>query len=95
MILRLRPQETPLDDPRSRWFFVPDGGKPFRVTRGAQREYAREEIASCLTMLQEAARAANGLEHGQAFDSDDGRSPLWFIEDDGERAITALLPSEY
>jgi hypothetical protein len=46
-------------------------------------------------MLQEAARAANGLEHGQAFDSDDGRSPLWFIEDDGERAITALLPSEY
>lgn len=95
MTLRLRPQETPLDDPRSRWFFVPDGGKPLRVTAGALRAYTREEIASCLATLQEAARAANGLEYGQAFDSDEGRSPLWFIEDDGERAITALLPGEY
>lgn len=95
MTLKLRPQETPLDHPCSRWLFVPDGGKPFRVTPGALREYTREEIASCLVVLQETARAANGLEYGQAFDSDDGRAPRWFIDDDGERAITALLPSEY
>jgi hypothetical protein len=95
MTLKLRPQETPLDDPHSRWFFVPEDGKPFRATAGAIATYTREEIAWCLATLQEAARAAGGLEHGQAFDSDDGRTPLWFIEDDGERAITALLPSEY
>lgn len=95
MPLTLRPQATPLDDPASRWFFVPEDGKPFRTTAGAIATYTREEIAWCLATLQAAARAADGLEHGQAFDADDGRPPLWFIDDDGERAITALLPSEY
>jgi len=95
MALKLRPQDTPLDDPSSRWFFVPEDGKPFRATAGAIATYTREEIAWCLATLQDAARTAGGLEYGQAFDADDGRAPLWIIEDDGERAITALLPSEY
>ena len=95
MPLKLRRQETPLDEPRSRHFFTPNASKPFRVTAGVLRIYTRQEIAVCLAALQDAARAANGLEYAQAFDSDEGRTPLWFIEDDGEGAITALLPSEY
>ena len=95
MPLKLRAQETPLDDPRSRYFFTPDADKPFRVTAGVIRTYTRAEIAWCLATLQNAARAANGLEYAQAFDSDEHPENLWFIEDDGEGAITALLPSEY
>jgi len=41
------------------------------------------------------ARANGGLEYVQVFDADDGNENLWFVEDDGEGAITALLPSEY
>ena len=95
MPLKLRRQETPLDDPRSRHFFTPNASKPFRVTPGALRMYTREEIERCLATLQDAARAADGLEYGQAFESDEHPENLWFIEDDGEGAITALLPSEY
>ena len=95
MTLRLRPQELPFDHPRSRHFFQPAPEKPFVVTPGVRRLYTRDEIAACLQTLQEAARKANGLEHGQAFDSDEHPENLWFIEDDGEGAITALLPSEY
>lgn len=95
MTLKLRPQETPLDDPRSRHFFTPNAGKPFRVTPGVLRMYTREQIEWCLATLQEAARAENGLEYAQAFDSDEHPENLWFIEDNGEGAITALLPSEY
>jgi hypothetical protein len=95
MTLQLRPQETPLDAPRSRHFFTPDATKPFRVTPGVLRMYTRREIAWCLATLQDAARAANGLDYAQVFDSDEHPENLWFIEDNGERAITALLPSEY
>ena len=95
MTLKLRPQETPPDHPRSRYFFTPHAWKPFRVTPGVLRTYTRAEIARCLAMLQNAARAANGLEYAQAFDSDEHPENLWFIEDDGEGAITALLPNEY
>jgi hypothetical protein len=65
------------------------------VTAGALRTYTREEILWCLATLQETARAAGGLEYAQVFDSDSHPENLWFIEDDGEGAITALLPSEY
>jgi hypothetical protein len=95
MALKLRPQETPLDHPRSRHFFTPDEGKPLRITPGVLRMYTRAEIAWCLATLQNAARAANGLEYAQAFDSDEHPENLWIIENDGEGAITALLPSEY
>ena len=95
MPLKLRRQETPLDDPRSRHFFTPNASKPFRVTAGALRMYTRSEIAGCLATLQDVARAADGLEYAQAFDSDEHPENLWIIEDDGEGAITALLPSEY
>ena len=95
MPLKLRAQDTPRDDPRSRHFFTPDAAKPFRVTAGALRVFTRSEIAWCLATLQDAARSAGGLEYAQAFESNEGRCPLWFIEDDGEGAITALLPSEY
>lgn len=95
MTLKLRPQERPLDDPCSRHFFTPNANKPFRVTAGALRMYTRQRIECCLATIQDAARAANGLEYAQAFDSDEHPENLWFIEDDGEGAITALLPSEY
>jgi hypothetical protein len=95
MTLRLRNQKTPLDDPRSHHFFTPHAGKPFRVTAGALRSYTRVEIAACLATLQDAARAAGGLEYAQVFDSDKHSENLWFIDDDGEGAITALLLSEY
>ena len=95
MTLKLRAQDTPLDDPRSRHFFTPNAAKPFRVTAGALRAFTRSEIAWCLATLQNAARAAGGLDYAQVFDSDEHPENLWFIEDDGEGAITALLPSEY
>ena len=95
MTLRLRSQETALDDPRSRHFFTPDAAKPFKVTAGAFRTYTREEIAWCLLAVQRAAVAADGLEYAQVFESDEHPENLWIIEDDGEGAITALLPSEY
>ena len=95
MTLTLRRQELPLDHPQSRHFFEPTPAKPFVVTPGVRRLYTRDVIAGCLRTLQEAARKANGLEHGQAFDSDEHAENLRFIEDDGEGAITALLPSEY
>ena len=95
MTLRLRSQETPLDDPRSRCFFTPHVGKPFRVTAGALSIYTRAEIAWCLAFLQKAASAAGGLECAQVFESDKHLEKLWFLDDDGEGGITALLPSEY
>jgi hypothetical protein len=95
MTLTLRKQKAPLDDPRSRCFFVPDAGKPLRVTPGVLRMYTRAEIAWCLATLQDAARAGGGLEYGQAFDCNEHPENLWFIEDEGEAAIIVLLPSEY
>jgi hypothetical protein len=95
MTLTLRNQETPLDDPRSRHFFVPHADKPFRVTVGVRQMYTRQQIEACLLTLQTAATAADGLDYAQVFDSDEHPENLWFIEDDGEAAITALLPSEY
>jgi hypothetical protein len=65
------------------------------VTPGAIRVYTRAEIDRCLATLQAAASEAGGLGYAQAFDSDERAEPLWFIEDAGEGAITALLPSEY
>lgn len=95
MTLRLRSQEAPLDDHRSHYLFAPHGGKPVKVTPGALSTYTRGEIAWCLATLQNAAHAAGGLECAQVFESDEHAENLWFIEDDGEGAITALLPSEY
>lgn len=60
MTLTLRPQELPLDHPRSRHFFQPAPEKPFVVTPGVRCLYTRDEILTCLQTLQEAARAANG-----------------------------------
>jgi len=95
MALRLRSQETPFDDSRSRHFFLPHAGKPFRATAGVLRMYTREQIAGCLLAVQLAAVAADGLEYAQVFESDEHPENLWFIEDDSEGAITALLLSEY
>ena len=95
MALRLRSQETPLDDCRPRHFFLPHAGKPFRATAGALQMYTREQIAACLLAVQLAAVGADGLEYAQVFESDEHPENLWIIEDNGEIAITALLPSEY
>jgi len=95
MVLKLRRHGMSNDPPRSRHLFEPGPDKPFLVTSGALRLYTREQIVSCLRELQRVARANGGLEYVQVFDADDGNENLWFVEDDGEGAITALLPSEY
>jgi len=96
MTLRLRTPDPSSEGTALRCFFTPDGSKPFRATPGAIRVYTRAEIDRCLTTLQAAACEAGGLGYAQAFDSDEHAEPLWFIEDAGEGAITALLgASEY
>ena len=96
MTLRLRTPDPSSEGTALRCFFTPDASsKPLRVTPGAIRVYTRAEIDRCLAALQAAASEAGGLGYAQAFDSDDHAEPLWFIEDAGEGAITALLPSEY
>jgi hypothetical protein len=96
MTLQLRTPDPSSEGTALRCFFTPDASsKPLRVTPGAIRVYTRAEIERCLAALQAAASEAGGLGYAQAFDSDDHAEPLWFIEDAGEGAITALLPSEY
>jgi len=96
MTLTLRPQEISFDDPRSRYFFEPGPDKPFVVTPGVLGALTRAEILECLRTLQAIAQELGGLDYLQVFEVEDrNNEDLWFIEDDGEGAITALLPSEY
>jgi hypothetical protein len=93
--LILRPQEIPLDDPRSRYNFQPSLEKPFPTTAAALDLYGVETILACLYRLQYKARLSGGLDYLQVFSDPDRPEPLWFLDDDEDGAITALLPSDY
>ena len=94
MTLQLREQRRSIDQHPS-CFFVPDSEKPFRVTPNAVSMFTREVIDECLRELQDRGRQSGGLSYIQVFDSDEHNEDLWFVEDKGEGAITALLMSEY
>ena len=56
---------------------------------------ATDAILGCLQILQAKAEEHRGLDYLQVFVDSSRREPLWFIEDGGGGAITALLPSDY
>lgn len=87
--LRLMPQETPLEDPRSSCMFQ----KCFVATPGAVETFGSGVILSCLFELQDLARRHGGRQYLQVYENARGETSLWFIEDD--QAVTALLPNEY
>lgn len=86
---RLKDQEIPLDDPRSRHRFR----KPFVSTKGALDTFGPELLLACPLEIQAKAEQHSGLDYLQVFETPEGAPNLWFIED-GE-AVTALLPDEY
>ena len=91
--MRLKPQEIPLDDSRSKYHF---DTQPLVATRNALDTYGIEMIGSCLFYLQEQARQYKGLDYLQVFEDLESRRPnLWFIDDGEGGATTALLPEDY
>ena len=94
MTLRLREKGTGIEQHRP-CFFVAGPEKPFRATPNAVAMFTREVIDRCLRELQERARQSGGLAYIQVFDSDEHADNLWFVDDNGEGAITALQGSEY
>jgi hypothetical protein len=93
--LHLKPQEIPLTDPASNYFFRPSEEKPFVATRAAIDAYGEELIVRCFGYLRAQAEVHKGLDYLQVFEFPDKPEPLWFIEDGPGGAITALLPSDY
>ncbi|MBW3599744.1 MAG: hypothetical protein KY475_21045 [Planctomycetes bacterium] len=91
----LRPQEIPLNDPRSQCYFQPSTAKPFVATPAALEMYGLDTILRCLESLQKRAREFEGLDYLQVFEDPKRAERLWFIEDGEGGAITALLPSDY
>ena len=91
--LTLKPQETPLDDPTSSYYFTTE---PFVATRKALDTYGPEAIGNCLLYLQRQARQYKGLDYLQVFEDLDRQKPnLWFVDDGEGGATTALLPEDY
>ena len=91
--LRLKPQEIPVDDPRSKYFFTT---QPFLATPAALDTYGQEIVVRCLTYLQRQAKQYDGLDYLQVFQDTIGNRPaLWFIDDGKGGATTALLPEDY
>ena len=93
--LTLRPQEIPLDDPRSCCMFQPSPEKPFVATPAAVEQFGESVIIDCLRILQSRAIAQHGLDYLQVFEVASTNSRLWFIEDGDGGAITALLAEDY
>jgi hypothetical protein len=89
-----RPQEIPLDDPRSTYTFFPES-KPFVATAAVARAIPNSVVMVCLQQLILFAKKHNGLDYLQTFIVEGSSEPLWFIEDDAGGAITALFPSDY
>ena len=93
--LTLRPQEIPLDDPRSCCMFQPSAEKPFVATPAAIEQFGESTIIDCLRFLQSKAITCQGLDYLQVFEITGTNKHLWFIEDGDGGAITALLPDDY
>ena len=94
MTPRLREKETGIKQAQQ-CFFVPEGEKVFRATPSAVAMFTRGVIDQCLRELQRRARESGGRSYIQLFDSDEHDDNLWFVEDNGEGAITALPGSGY
>ncbi len=90
-----RPQEIPLDDPRSNNMFKPTGTKPFVATPAALEMFGSQAILGCLEILQLKAKRHGGLDYLQVFEDPEKAKRLWFIEDGEGGTITALLPSDH
>ena len=88
-----QPQEIPLDDPESRFFFQTGPGRPLAVTPAALERFGMETIMACFYRLQYLARLHDGLDHLQVFEDADSSQELWFIED-APGVVTALLPED-
>ena len=67
---------------------MPDPEKPFWATPNAVAIFTRKVIDRCLQELQERARQSTGLIYIAVVDSDVRNDNLWFVEDNGEGAIT-------
>ncbi len=89
-----KPQEIPLDDPRSTYMFFPIS-KPFVVTRAVHEVLPQAVVLACFHQLTWFAEKHHGLDYLQVFKVKGFREPLWFIEDGDGGAITALFPSDY
>ena len=89
-----KPQEIPLDDPRSTYTFFPIS-KPFVVTRAVHDTLPQAVVLACFHQLTWFAKKHNGLDYIQVFKVKGFREPLWFIEDGEGGAITSLFPSVY
>jgi hypothetical protein len=91
--LMLKPQEIPLDDPNSKYYFTT---LPFLATPNALSVYGDRVIVDCLSYLQAQAQQYKGLDYLQVFkDIERDRTDLWFIDDGEGGATTALLPEDY
>lgn len=89
-----KPQEIPLDDPRSGYTFFPSA-KPFVVTKAVSERIPAAVVMACLQQLIWFAKRHDGIDYLQVFKVKGIKEPLWFIEDDEGGAITALFPSDY
>ncbi len=92
---KLKLQEPPYDASDSKYMFRPSEDKPFVATHAAIEMYQVDTILKCLAVLQAHAVANGGLDYLQVFTDETKPENLWYIEDDGGGAITALLPSDY
>lgn len=88
-----QPQEIPLDDPESQFFFQPGPDRQLMVTPAALERFGMETIVACLYWLQHLARLRDGLDYLQVFEDVDSKQELWFIED-APGIVTALLPED-
>jgi hypothetical protein len=88
-----QPQEIPLDDPESRFFFQPGLEWQLAVTPAALERFGMETIMACLYRLQHLARLRDGLDYLQVFEDVESKQELWFIED-APGVVTALLPED-
>lgn len=89
-----KPQEIPLDDPRSVYKFFPTS-KPFLATAAVNEKMPHAVVMACIQQLIWFAKKHDGIDYLQSFKVKGFREPLWFIEDGDGGAITALFPSDY
>ncbi len=76
-----KPQEIPLDDPRSGYTFFPIA-KPFVVTKAVSERIPVAVVMACLQQLIWFAKRHSGIDYLQSFKVKGIKEPLWFIEDD-------------
>lgn len=84
-------QDIPTTDARSTFAFDP-AETEFVATDGAMQKFGTHTLIRCLNRLTYLAKAADGLDYLQVFETDD-HGQLWLMQD--EEKITALLPNEH